>query len=742
MYIKLALKNVKQLTKDYLIYIVTLTACISMFYAFLSISSNYYEPNIGAEFNLDILGNGIKYVILLITVLLMFLMQYVNHFMIQRRKKEFAVQSIIGMEQSTIARLFFVESLIMGFFSLLVGIGLGGVFSQFITAMLLQMYHKPFKFSFMLFPDTIILTVLFFCICFAIVGLFQVRTIRKIKIIDMLNADRKNDRLGSPHKWIYKLLPVNFIFYLLITIYNIRTLSYYFNGEFESVIKIWSAISIMVPVLMLITHMRGRFRKERQNTVNQLWVVECIDLLELFILSLLPVFKVYLAMPMDKGAFNVYMAFLLWCVVFGVSVFFVLFSNYLVVLKERWKYKEENLFFFGQILSKLKSKTLSMTLICLTLTVSMALFFVTPLLVGWAQGFLGKRIAFDIQIASDYFGGQSGYIGVRSENELPVTDYSFLNSFIQKNISVQDDCSFKTYFVNKTDFYHQLENTRKNAAPVTAMSLSDYNHLLKMAGYEEISLRDNEFTTQWLSITPQDSISTYLEEHSLIKTDGGDLQLSDIPAHTAELGEELYNFQSVVYIVPDYICNELTAANTFRYIMTDKAISYDIAQELKTYFEDASIADSLVTYNITMRTIEVNDYSAIIFIMQTGLTYSAIILFVTCFTILSLQQLSDLGKYRYRFQVLRNLGVEEKHIRKLILKQLGIWFGVPVMVAILLVGAFLLFLFVGFSIQITAYIGIRKLLQQACLILLILCVLLSCYFVSTWTLFKRSVSKK
>ena len=138
MYAKLALENVKKSTKDYLIYIVTLTACISMFYAFLSISSNYYDPNIGAEFNLDILGDGIKYAILLITVLLMFLMQYVNHFMIQRRKREFAIQSIIGMEQSTIARLFFVESLIMGIFSLIVGIGLGGVFSQFITAMLLQ----------------------------------------------------------------------------------------------------------------------------------------------------------------------------------------------------------------------------------------------------------------------------------------------------------------------------------------------------------------------------------------------------------------------------------------------------------------------------------------------------------------------------------------------------------------------------------------------------------------------------
>lgn len=96
------------------------------------------------------------------------------------------------------------------------GIGLGGVFSQFITAMLLQMYHKPFEFSFMLFPDTIILTILFFCICFATVGLSQVRTIRKTKIIDMLNADRKMI-YWEPHKWIYKLFPVNFVLYLLIT---------------------------------------------------------------------------------------------------------------------------------------------------------------------------------------------------------------------------------------------------------------------------------------------------------------------------------------------------------------------------------------------------------------------------------------------------------------------------------------------------------------------------------------------
>ena len=406
----------------------------------------------------------------------------------------------------------------------------------------------------------------------------------------------------------------------------------------------------------------------------------------------------------------------------------------------RHKYKEENLFFFGQLLSKLKSKTLSMTLICLTLTLSMALFFVTPLLVGWAQGFLEKRVPFDIQISSDYIGMQSGYIGIQSEKELPVTDYSFLDSFIEKNISVRDDCSFKTYFVNKTDFYNQLENSRKNAPPITAISLSDYNHLLKMAGYDEISLRDHEFTTQWLSITPQDAISTYLEAHKSIRTDGGDLQRADISAHTVDLGEDFYNFQSVIYIVPDHICNKLTSANTFRYMMADKTISYDIAQELKSYFENSSLTDSLVTYNITMRTIEVNDNSAIIFIMQTGLTYSAIILFVTCFTILALQQLSDSGKYKYRFRVLRNMGVEEPHIRKLILKQLAVWFGVPVILALILAGAFLVFLIVGFHMQIAVYIGVQRLVQQLLIVLAILGVLLISYFISTWVLFNKSAS--
>ena len=57
MYAKLVLKNAKQSAKDYLVYIVTMTICVTLFYSFLSISSSYYQPDIGSEYNFTLLSD-------------------------------------------------------------------------------------------------------------------------------------------------------------------------------------------------------------------------------------------------------------------------------------------------------------------------------------------------------------------------------------------------------------------------------------------------------------------------------------------------------------------------------------------------------------------------------------------------------------------------------------------------------------------------------------------------------------
>ena len=52
MYAKLVFRNAKRSVKDYLIYIVTMTICVTLFYAFLSVSSRYYHPDIGSAYDL------------------------------------------------------------------------------------------------------------------------------------------------------------------------------------------------------------------------------------------------------------------------------------------------------------------------------------------------------------------------------------------------------------------------------------------------------------------------------------------------------------------------------------------------------------------------------------------------------------------------------------------------------------------------------------------------------------------
>ena len=122
--------------------------------------------------------------------------------MLRQKQKEFAIQSIMGMEQKTIGRIFFAETLIMGMISILIGIFFGVFCSQFITAMLLTAYEKSYEISWTLFPDTVLWTVAFFVFCFFVVGIFNTRTIQKTKIITMLSAEKENEPEPGNSRWI------------------------------------------------------------------------------------------------------------------------------------------------------------------------------------------------------------------------------------------------------------------------------------------------------------------------------------------------------------------------------------------------------------------------------------------------------------------------------------------------------------------------------------------------------------
>ena len=87
MYAKLVFRNARRSVKDYLIYLVTMTICVTLFYSFLSISSSYYQPDIGSEYDFTILSDGMKIAVCVITLFLLFLIRFVNNYIERRARR-------------------------------------------------------------------------------------------------------------------------------------------------------------------------------------------------------------------------------------------------------------------------------------------------------------------------------------------------------------------------------------------------------------------------------------------------------------------------------------------------------------------------------------------------------------------------------------------------------------------------------------------------------------------------------
>ena len=735
MYAKLVLRNARRSIKDYLVYIVTMTICVTLFYSFLSISSNYYKPDIGSEYNFTVLSDGMKIAICVITLLLLFLIRFVNNYMLRCKQREFAVQAIMGMEQKTISRLFFAETFVMGMISIVIGIFLGVFCSQFITAMLLTSYGKSYELSWTLFPDTVLLTISFFVLSFLVVGLFNTRTIRKTKIIDMLTADRKNDPALKKSRWIVIVAILFELFTVWMCVTGVQKAWFYYDSRFAMPVQIMFWGNIMIPAITLLWSVLWLIRKKKSEFAKLVFGLLICAVLNACVAASVPALINQHYLPLGAGTVNQYLLFILVDLIFSICSLIYLASSFIVAWKEKspeHRYKCANLFFFGQVISKLNTTSKTMTLISITFVLAIFLFIAAPILVGWASGYLEIRSMYDVQISSRYN-------DVYEEENLPQDNYESVTGYLAEHgIKPEYDCTFSLYLPEKNDFHNRM----KYDFPIVAISLSDYNMIREMLGYDSISLSEKEFTTQWQTIATEEERSSFLADHTSVMTDAGELSLSGQPYYEEAIGETAYNsYTNVLYVFPDSVCEKLLPVMRNRYIITSENISYENARELEQVFSDEypEITDTGASYAIRLSTLQINSSKANNFVLQASMLYGAIVLMVICLTILSLQQLLDAGKYKYRFSVLRKLGVEEQQIGKLVLKQLGVWFGLPIIVALIVSAIVIVYFIQTVSAEISAYIGFGTLMTQSGMTVGILALLLLSYFISTWILFQRSI---
>ncbi len=198
MYFKLALKNVKKSMKDYAIYFFTLIVGISIFYMFNSIETQGIMLDLtDTKHNmLDMMGEALGVISIFVAFVLAFLIIYASRFLMKRRKKEFGIYMLLGMKKQKISKIILAETLFVGIISLIVGLGVGIGLSQLMSIVVANMFEANMtKFAFTFSGTALIKTIIYFAIIYVLVMIFNVISVSKCKLIDLINSNKKTEKI-------------------------------------------------------------------------------------------------------------------------------------------------------------------------------------------------------------------------------------------------------------------------------------------------------------------------------------------------------------------------------------------------------------------------------------------------------------------------------------------------------------------------------------------------------------------
>ncbi len=200
---KLAWGNVRRAGRDYLVYLLTLTLGVTVFYAFNTISMQVDIAGIDEKGLAQVMGSMLGDLTYFLAGVMAFLMVYANNFIMKRRKKEFGLYQVLGMGRGRVATIMALETVIVSVVAFVAGIVLGVGLSQlmtFFTASLFKTQIANFHFFFSMHAFN--LTLVCMLVMFVLTLLLNLRAVRRTKLIELMGAERRNESIKTRNPWI------------------------------------------------------------------------------------------------------------------------------------------------------------------------------------------------------------------------------------------------------------------------------------------------------------------------------------------------------------------------------------------------------------------------------------------------------------------------------------------------------------------------------------------------------------
>lgn len=687
MLFKLSWNNMKKSIKDYAIYFLTLVLGVAIFYMFNSIDSQQAMLEISESTReiIKLMISMLGYVSVFVAVVLGLLIVYANNFLINRRKKEFGIYMTLGMGKRQISKIILMETILVGIISLIVGLIIGIFASQFMSVLVAKMFEADMsKFQFVFSKDACIKTCIYFAVMYVAVMFFNTFTISRYKLINLLNATKKNESIKIKKPVIS----------ILVFLFGAGILGYAYWKVTGDVNSLTTADKILPPILMGIV-----------GTISIFWSLSG--------------FVIQVAQKMK--------------------------STYL---------KDTNMFVLRQINNKINTTIISMSVICLMLFMTISILSVSLSLRNTMQRELAGMTPVDLNLSKtanlpeSYTNRQGKVINYTKEqiedSKISIEetlknnglDMSVLKDVVEIPIYTSNDLTWEDFFGEDYGKVKAQFPKLDYGAAEAIVKISDYNKIAKLYGTEQYELKDDEY----IVLCDYDNMA---EIRNQVLNEGGhkltiagkEYKSKYANCKNGYIEMAASHINTGIILVPDNcpLTEDMKEKTVF--VANYNVETDEEKEEIEKIFADNN--NSILLQNLDNKGIDLDGITKIV-IIQSSVGVASIVTFIAIYlgiifliasaAILALKQLTESSDNKQRYLVLRKIGCDEKMINKALFSQIAIFFGLPLILAII-------HSIFGIQFAMTIMAGLAKsedLLPSIIATVIIIGIIYGAYFLATY----------
>ncbi len=609
---------------------------------------------------------------------------YANNFLINRRKKEFGIYMTLGMGKWQISKIILIETIFVGIISLIVGLIIGIFASQFMSILVAKLFEANMsKFEFVFSKDACIKTCIYFAVMYVAVMLFNTITVSRYKLINLLNANKKNEvvKIKNP------------ILAILIFIIGASILGYAYY---------------------IVTVKTNTLRVEG-------------DLIK----------------PISMG-------------IIGTIAIFWSLSGFILMIVQKMKrvyLKDTNMFILRQINNKINTTVVSMSIICIMLFLTITILSSSLSLRNSMQKDLIEMTPVDLNLEkkanisetyTNLYGKEVESTPEQREDSKVLisetlknngVDMNVLKDIIEIPIYTQDGLTMQKFLGDEFEEINNEFPFLVYSAKEKIIKVSDYNRIAELYGIQKYSLNDDEYIMV-CDFENQEQIRNRALEggNNVLEIAGKEYKSKYNECKKGFIEMSTSHTNTGILIVPDS-CN-LTEEMKEKYFLV--ANYNGITDEEKEEIEKIFVGtDSKLVKSLEEKKIDLDGMTKIT-IIESSLGLTTIIIFIAIYlglifliassVILALKQLTEASDNKQRYTILRKIGCDEKMINRSLFRQIGIFFGMPIILAII-------HSIFGIKFSLNVLSGITKaneLMPSIIVTAIVIAIIYGAYFLSTY----------